>query len=153
MQHRTTMPRRKTCMWSKSHRIQENDVGSASENDRVSQCMLDRLPEGSTESEQVNSAWLQHTVICKEPHSASILTCSRFFSTCSLHFRVWPISIIQTGPHSKGIENQHVCQTSSSPFYLLQDVLAQETHLSGKYSITAMKGDHYSRRVTFLLKL
>lgn len=40
--------------------------------------LLGGFPEGSAESELLNTVLLQHTVICKELYSVSIFICSCF---------------------------------------------------------------------------
>lgn len=130
----------KDVQWSKSHRTRETDEGSASENDRVSICW-------STENEQVNSALLQHTVVCKESCSASILTCSHFFCP--------PLQGLAPQHHTNRSTLQRYWKPACVPNHWqsdlpLQDALARETHVSGKYSITAMKGDQCSHGATFL---
>lgn len=77
MQHQTTMPQLKTCIWSKSHRIRENDAASASENDSEGVCWM-----GSLRGLQRMTRSTLHccsTLSFAESRSASIWTCFRFF--------------------------------------------------------------------------
>lgn len=107
--------------------------------------LLDGLPEGSPESDQLNTVLLQHPVICKGLCSVFILICSCFLC-----------------PPLQGLAHQHhmnkpaLQKALKSSIYARILAILPFTGCSGQrnsclrnYSIIVMKGDKRSHKAAF----